>query len=476
MDVLLLDSDHASVRLQRPDGGFEIHTRTYAGSEANSMQGEIVDLAGRSKLPLTLALGAGWVATTTLDLPPMPRKELALVLARRAAKLANLQPDDVHFAARCLGPAPQLEQESKEQRHLLAVCSRARIEPLRRELARRGRKVVHVLPARLARLSFACQQLTSHPSFAAQSSAIVIDVESRAVITSLVSGTLLLSQTVLDGDLESVPTLPLAMLQEIKNLEAFHRKARRGVGVACVIVIGLARERAQLFGAAVSAALPDVAVLFDPPLQSSESGADLRSVSLQAAAHDGPFSLDLRAALPLSNRDRGVLAGAATLAVLGLAAGFVRGFSGDAKRAQSERERAERLSADMNSLAERERAAESTVAELESQVARLSAVAGIGFDPGWVLARLGSCLPPDLLPWSFSVSAPELGGQVNIAGRVAAEPLRAFRSLELLRTGLDRLPEIETVQVEPQSVLESGEDERTGLEFELRATLVRGSP
>ena len=96
-------------------------------------------------------------------------------------QVANLQPDDVHFAARCLGPAPQLEQESKEQRHLLAVCSRARIEPLRRELARRGRKVVHVLPARLARLSFACQQLTSHPNFVAQSSAIVIDVESGQV-------------------------------------------------------------------------------------------------------------------------------------------------------------------------------------------------------------------------------------------------------------------------------------------------------
>ncbi len=477
IDILVLDSDQASARLWRGSSAALIRSCSASPEAAKAQAGEIADLLGSRRSALKLALGPGWVTTATIDLPPMPRKELALVLARRAAKLTNLEAGDLQFRARVLGPVGNLEQDGKEIRYLLAATSRARIEPLRSELARRGKTVESVLPACLARLSYACHKLADEASFARQRSAIVIDIGPRSVVTSLISGELLLSQTVLDGDFSRVPTLPLAILQELKNLDAFHRKVRRGEGVSCVFVLGMPEARARLFESVMKSSLAAAAAIFEPAHQGDVEASVFQELSLLSAVHEGPFSLELKAPIPLGRRERTVLGVGVSLSALVIAAVTVGRVDEAQQRVRAQQARAEQLAVGVEDLDVADRAFEQAVIDLEDQVTRLSAVGDVGFDPGVTLSRIGACIPAELLPTSLSVTSSEALGEVRISGRVDPDPVRAFRSLERLRTGLEALPEIEGVEVEPDGTLDRSEDSRNpGLGFDLRARLLKETP
>ena len=93
------------------------------------------------------------------------------------------------------------------------------------------------------------------------------------------------------------------------------------------------------------------------------------------------------------------------------------------------------------------------------------------------MARIGECFPQGLRPDSISVASTELLGELRISGRVAPDPVGAFRSLEQLRLRLEALPELEHVEVEPDGTLGRNQDgARAGLGFDLHAHMVKQAP
>ncbi|MCY3003186.1 MAG: hypothetical protein NTV21_15400, partial [Planctomycetota bacterium] len=193
------------------------------------------DQAGAQRQHCTLVLGGSLVDHRVLELPELARGDLRSVLARKAAHALGAELDDTLFAALPLGISEHADGDGpKGQKWLLMSVRKSVLRPIEVECRRRGVELARVSSASLARLCEA-QRVRGD----AEQACIVVDVDLDSIVVSLVQGTTLRHQNRITGTFATVPTMAMALVQELKSFDAFWRRSARGAGVTQVVVIGL---------------------------------------------------------------------------------------------------------------------------------------------------------------------------------------------------------------------------------------------
>ena len=475
--VLSVGTDRVEWCGEAPKGGalygsHAVEEETPAGVARAALSA--IEAAGDRPRPCVLALGRGLVEQRLLSLPELARGEARKVLPRKAAKLLGCEPTDALYAARRM-PAPrgaQGPQGSAEGAWLLAAMRRSVSSELRLELRRLKVPIRRTVSGRLARLSRA-QGIIGEGSEDGEA-ALVVDIEHDAVRVGVLAGPSLVSQSSLAGDFDETPSMALALIQEIRNLQAYWRKASRGGSVSRVVIIGLHPDRGRLLETAVENALPESEVILLPG--EGEEPQVGRIESLRACRAKGAFDLDLSVQLPRRRATTAALA----LAVLGMTAsgGVVLNRHMADQLGALQREGA-RVAADAGALAdlqERQGHAQTTVDSLGWEVERTLAVAQLGVPMGEMIGEILEVFGPDAALLSLSVAGTSDPPDVNLSGVTHAHPMAAWSALDRIQRQLEEGRHLEGIQVDSPSFAAGTIDEPDPpLKFSLRA-LVEVSP
>jgi hypothetical protein len=256
-----------------------------------------------------VALGTGWIESRTLELPPLPRREFARVLQRKAATLLGTELDGTLFAALPLFRTEDAaEAGTAAQPWLVLAMRRAEVVPLLLGLRRAGLRARRVVSARLASLAAASSRAVD-----AHGSVLAVSVEPKAVTLGLLHQGTLRFQSAMEGSLADQPALAMSLLQEVKSTEAWWRKHSRGGKIDEIVLLGASGPRGDLLRGALRNALGEVRIAEAV----GTDGTEEQLAELLAAARiEGPLQLDLSTRLPWRRRDSLLVSSLSAAAVL----------------------------------------------------------------------------------------------------------------------------------------------------------------
>ncbi len=415
------------------------------------------ELAGAQRKPCTLALGGNLVDHRVLELPELARGDLRNVLARKAAHALGAELEDTLFAALPLGLSEHADGDGpKGRKWLLMSVRKSVLHGIEVECRRRGVELARVSSATLARLCEA-QRVRGDVDQAC----IVVDVDLDSVVVSLVQGTTLRHQNRITGTFTSVPTMALALVQELKSFDAFWRRSARGAGVTQVVVIGLDLDRSRLFANAIGAALPE-AKLSNLPIDGEPTLAGVaredvpRVVSLAPCGMGGPFALEFRLALP--PRPRTLLAVGSAVALVASLAGVTlkHSLSGELEGLQERRHAYETGSASLESLEAENREAERLIGSLQLEVDRLLRSRGLGIPVAPAIRAVRNAVEATAELRTISIERFDGTGNVRFSGLVDSDPVESIEALKAVEQALERNPLLKDVQIETSTFRDTG--------------------
>ncbi|MCC6406666.1 MAG: hypothetical protein IT453_05850 [Planctomycetes bacterium] len=442
------------------------------GSSADEMARAALDArraAGSTTPHCVLALGPGVVTQRHMTLPEVSSKELRVVLARRAAQLIDSPEIDALYAG--FPGAREVKtpgQEAHAECHwTLLALRRSFARELAGRLDHNGIRASRIVAARIAVLSHVDRVLG-----AVQGATLVIDFEPSGTVVSLLDGGRFLHQTSLDGDVAEQPGMALAIVQEARSFESNWRRESRGAPLGRVCLIGLARERAELFRNALANALPGVEAVLLP--KDGGGVAAGRLATLEACLSRGRFDLDLTVPLPWPVSRRVALA-ASAIAIVGSMGVVAEGRVAD-ERANLEAETRVLLEStrDLEELERSNAEVAARRAELGSEVERLVELERRGLELGRVLEDAFAAFDgaADLLAVRIASDAP----RAVLVGETHPHPLRALAAISDVRRALAATASFGAPTVDAPSSLPSKEDVARALplEFTVSASLEGG--
>ncbi|MDZ4771542.1 MAG: hypothetical protein SGI72_00255 [Planctomycetota bacterium] len=292
VEWLFVDKDGKNNHAVKPVAGAGIQALADAASA-------VVREAGTTPGRCVLALGQGLVRQKLITLPVMSRRETRTALRRKAAGMCECDVEQVAFTATCfeeVAPAAgELKASRVDKRWLVTAVLREETRDLRAALAKVGFKIARTVSSQISTLARG-QALRADKTQAC----IVVSALRKSASVGLIHGDTLVNENVLEGDMRAQPTLAMSLVQEIKSFDAAWRKANRGGAVGQVVLIGLPRDRAPLFKAAVNTALPNALVLLSNADTDEAPGLDHgRIEALDACRESGGLQSDLTLPIPL---------------------------------------------------------------------------------------------------------------------------------------------------------------------------------
>jgi hypothetical protein len=385
--------------------------------------------AGAPRRPLVLALQDGLVAFALHAVPPLGRKDLRDVLARKAARALACEPDDAVFAAFAppsVGAAPGTQEP-----WCVTALRRAEITALCLRLRDRGFAVRRVVAGRQAALQAALS--AAGPTAGAT---MVVVVGPTALTISLCRGSAVLNQDVIEGDLRANPGLASSLIQQAKSVVGYWRKESRGEHVEELVLFGLYDERALLLKHAFEAALPGVRVRC-VPAEVADEDAD-RYAYLRAARCEGPLCPDLSIPMPPRRRTVAALVALGILGVAGVGATAAVSIRGEARLLGAHARRLDRGSADLDRLRAENAHADQARRELEAELGRLAQIRATGVPVRDVFHAALAAFHGRATLVDLDVRPDPAGGsRVAITGRVGADPATMLAALGELRRALE---------------------------------------
>jgi hypothetical protein len=223
--------------------------------------------------------------------PRLSRRELAGVFERKAARLIDLDKQDVLYLSVPMGEESE-EPDADPQLHwCLVAMNGALLRPLRVHLRSRGFRVSHVVSRSMAALCRA-QQECPRP----EEAAIVVAVDRNSVTVGLTHGPELVYRDRFDGDIREEPTLATSLVQVIRSCSAFWKKRSRGGDVRQVVLLGLPPQQGHLLSHVITPLVTDGEVVVLP---GEGEGREVGQHEYLAAANcPGPLNPDLSFPLP----------------------------------------------------------------------------------------------------------------------------------------------------------------------------------
>ena len=406
--------------------------------------------AGTRRRPCVLVASAPLVHHQHLRLPPLGRRDLDQVLARRAAKAFGEDAGEVHYHA--LGSGSEAGGTDPQEPWTLLAMQRGPWNALFLQLRERGFRVRRAVSGRQAVIDAARVALQSPEQVA-----VILGVEPRAITLSLVRGATVLHQEAIEGDFLTNPAIASSLVHEVRSFIGYWKKESRGEQVGELVLFGMSPDRSRLLRTAFEAALDGVRVTSLPDGDESELAG--RYAYFDAARRSGPLNPDLTPWLP---PPRSALT-AAGLVVLGLAAAAgwrIQGYLG---------ERAAGLAADARSLEDearelttlnaRNERARSRVDHLSACAERARQVAAAGIDTEGILGEALSAFHgrATLMDFDLRPTAAGAGFELVLGGRVDASPGRLLAALGGLKRSLEASGRFHSVElVLPDAVPSSG--------------------
>lgn len=403
-----------------------------------------------------LALGSGYLRHKLLALPELSRREARAVLQRKAAHLAECEPENVAFAAVDFGATSSGDARGArtEHRWLLAAMQRVLVRDLCVQLRANGLRVRRIVSAHLASLAAAHARRED-----VERTCIVVSAHHKTTSVTVISGEGLASENVLEGNVRTQPTLAMSIVQEIRSNDAAWRKAHRGGAIEEVVLLGLPAERLPLFKNAVQTALPNARVSAEFDVGPIDPESDPGRVEMLAACRlQSPFSIDL--SIPLPPRTATIAASLALTFGLVGAAGLV-GF-----RTLRARETAERAAwadvahrtGDLESLRAQNDRLEARLKELADLTARNEAVLKDGWDLRHVLGTVLHAFSDRAQLTGATLGSRSDGAEVQIVGSTSREPALAIENVDHIARELESGSLFGPTSAEPAGGVPDGRD------------------
>lgn len=451
LDVLALDLDQAEW-LSHPEGrGPVVGSAPVDGrGPADLARASLAarDAAGSRARRAILSLGPGLVSVRLIQTPVLSRRNLAVVMRRKAAAIAGCEPEEVLYAAtRCGEDSDGSGEGKREIRWAVAALRRSRLREILLSLRRSGVSVRRVVASPLAVPTRAAE--LAGPG---DDATIAIGVDRRCVHVALLGGGGLAMQNALEGSFEAQPSMALGLLQEVRSVDAFWRKHSRGGSVGRIVLLGLEGERAGLLVNALGAAIPGARVVRDEVrVQADPATAGRVGILSCARAGDG-VQVDLSVPVPAEPVTIAAMA-AAFLLCVGVA-GTV-GYEHTHGREMAMREELEVLSraaAGLDGLEVREAEARAKLAELGALTERNAAV----LRDGWPLQELlGDCLEglgSDAALLSLRGGVWERERELSLEAITSSHPFASMQHIARVRTRLEESPLLEIVKEEARGL------------------------
>lgn len=228
---------------------------------------------GIKRRPVVLGFQSDLVHLKIVEIPAIPQKDLAAVIARRVAALAELQHDEVTFSAQSLDG-----EDVQKRRWLISGLGRSALYDMQHAFRGAGFPVRHAVAARTA--PFVAGAVTRNAIEDGATITVIFEGDSCA-IGVLSEGRLVHASALQGGATQHLeePQTARAFIQELRGIDAFWRRTSRGQQVAGVLVGGMDPSDVERLGPAVVGALGDVEVkalsLSEPADAESETDATL---------------------------------------------------------------------------------------------------------------------------------------------------------------------------------------------------------
>lgn len=402
--------------------------------------------AGAPQRPCVLVLGGKLTEQRLLTLPPLGRRELPKVLARKAANLLGVELDDALYAALPLAADSRESESEVEQRWYVFAMRRSLVAPLAEALQRAHLRVARLSCATLARLC-AAQEARGDVS----EPCIVIDVDFDSVVVSLIHAEELRMQNRIQGTFRSAPTMALSLIQEVRSFDAYWRKSSRGEGVSQVVVIGVESERARLFAHALTSALPHARVVLRP--EPGEEGAapkpnGARIAALRACRSTGAFQLEANLPAPPRTAVMAAVAGCALLVASGVGAVLHQRMSHELVDLRSSAAALAQHTCDLERLREGNRRAEALAQRAALEAERLAQARELGAPLAESIETLLAVVERRAELRSFSLSRFAGEGELRFAAVSSDDPVESVRDLKTIEHALASSPLFHAVEIE----------------------------
>lgn len=426
---------------------------------------------GRPPRDCVLVLADELLSEKVVHLPVLPPRERRLALRRKAANLVGKGERSIVFGALLLGLDARGDERTEAALHkwLLFAADRSRLGGLALALRRRGIGVRRAVPARLTSLGHRALAEGQSPAVRA-----VVGIGSRCAVLSLVQGDSLVHQTLLAGSLGASSSLGATLVQELRGLDLFWRKASRGASIDEVVLIGIEANDSIQLAPAIHAALPGIRARLLPVPDPTRPAAG-RVEALAAALEASPFDLDL--SVPLPPRPRAVAALTVGLGLIAAAAGVVGLERLESRRqewlsaAGALHQATQDLPALVRERSERERGLE----RLHARHRRLEALERLGLPLEAILLEVGEAFGGRGTLETLAVTRGPLGLKLDATGETSGDPVRGFTALHGIRQALEAHPRYREVELLPPPTLperaQARDRGRGTLTFALRATL-----
>lgn len=428
------------------------------------------DEAGGRSRRVILALRDGLVRQRIVSLPPLGRRELARVLARKAAGEWEEGEDSgppLYWARE------QARIEGEESSNwILVSLQRSRTRELALALRRGGVNIRRTTACGLATLDRAAEFQSSEGE-----GTICVAVGRSTIKVSLICDGELFGHEVLEGNLLEAPQLVPSLLQSVKTTAGFWRKTRRGAGIGDVVVLGLNPDRGQLLRNAIAIALPSTRVCAYPALPEEGSAepaihpAAGRISMLEAAGLGGPFAPALDIPLPMR---RGYAAtGAALLVAASVSAVGLVHREVDERVATIEADvaRTREVTRELGELEREESRSAAEVDFIACSLRRLSEVEQSGLELEPVCAALFRALSRDAELSSLNIGRVRgAAREVELRATSRGHGVEAVARVGRLQRELEAVPGLREVHIDLPTRVGHEEDSRP-LEFTVRASL-----
>ena len=420
--------------------------------------------AGGQRRSCVLVLGDGLVRHGVQKLPPLARKDLERVVARKAAAECETSPGETLFS--CL----QLWNRGEDSGHwTVAMIERKRMLETQLHLRSHGFKVRRVTSISTAILNRA--RLLTRDS---DTATIVVVIGPRAVEVSLIAGDEQVSSEVLKGDFLEAGHLVASLVQSVRTLAAFWRRAKRGQEVGDICLFGLPPDRGSLLAQTLQSTLPEVDVHVEPGADAEEEHAG-RIALLAGCFDDGPLAVDLTLRLPWRNS---TILAAATLIVAVTFGSFwftQRSLAEKRQKLAFEAARLEQCEPDLLELQEASENAGRDLAELQRQLEQAEAVWGHEAEYEKVLVALAGVFEGRATFLGMSLERGTDGGRnLTVNGLTTADPVRSVATIGEMERELSLMPGFQEVRIDLPSRIGGG-DAGQPISFTLQAHLEASS-
>lgn len=430
---------------------------------------EALDTSGARRSAAVIVLGTGFVHESVLDLPPLARREVRAVLHRKAARNLELPPAEVLFASRAMETPDALASSTEERdgrtstRWQSAALSKRSSVELFLELRRLGIGVKRVVSGRFARMNQVVGALEKPDE-----PAIGVDLGPESVYVDVIVGGTIVNQSRIAGNFAELPSIGLALVQEVRNLQGWWRKETRGQSIEQVVVLGAEEDRAMLLRQALGTAAPGARLMVAGCDDSELEGGRLGS--LWACGARGPFDLDLSVRIP--RRPTRVLAALAAGVLMGLGgAVWLQGvFDERLTERRVETALLNEKSLDLILLEEEQLREQARVEGFVREMERGFAARDQGLPFEDLLSLSLESLGRDAALLSFNL-VDDGGGRATVTGVTSNDPQRAQQVLERAAAHAGAHPDVTQVEMDPPSYIRAGEMDSQHHDFSMNLVM-----